>query len=392
MKIYTRSTTKEFLTNPNSKAVYLYGSNMGYSNFGDILQLKNEIWYHQKMGKFTPIVFLRLNAPYGYGHEPQNLEWFNVEHICYIADDNIKKPKGLQEIKPGSVTPHLFHVYGGGFLNSFWGKEMLNEILTIKNHLKVEKYFFSGQQISKEMAQHLSKELNGREPFVFGVRDKESLEYMQAFAPNINVRFSFDDITEIMNEWVTKQKSGVKSRLKSRVSPTALWHFNTTKYVAASNDVLAMRIHKLKKLHDYNAVLLQSYNDGSGETKDTLQTVVNMENSFPYTSYRVLNLAQLALDINPLRDAFPDIINTIGGAKIAVASSYHTAMLCVLLGIPSYLMVENEYYQQKQKALGLEVSFDRFIEEPVLRNEMIYSQMNERLDWLTHINNLLVDI
>jgi hypothetical protein len=392
MKIFARPHTKKMLTSPGAKAVYLYGSNMGYSNFGDILQLKNEAWYHSEKGYFTPVVVLRLNAPYGYSQEKQNLEWFDVEHICYIAEDGQSAPPGLVELSDPSL-PHLLHVYGGGFLNSFWGKEMLGEITEILRALNCSQYLFSGQQVSEGMAKHIHKTLRANPPLVFGVRDKQSQEYMSKHAPSLNVQFSFDDITELLVAWASSQSSlTVKGRIKARLTSSVLWHFNTTGYVSGDPSSLVSKIQDLRSQFDGSAVLLQAYNDGSGGAKDTLQTVVQLENAFPYTSYKVLNLAQLALHLNASRAQYPEIAPILAGAKMAVTSSYHTAMLCVLLGIPSYLMVENEYYAQKQRALGLEEDFQKFVRTPKLKDSLLREQVRERTHWLNDLDGLLASL
>jgi len=388
VKIFTTKETARLLGEATTKAVYLYGSNMGYANFGDILQLKNEVYYHQHQTKLIPVITLRFDAPYGFARHTENKHWYSVENICYLAKDNASVPRGWVELKKNIVMPQLLHVYGGGFLNSFWGEEMLEEIISVRDILGVKNYFFSGQQVSEGMSKTIYKRLKKNPPFTFGVRDKESLKFMQGNAKDFNVEFSFDDITELFQEWVRHKPSTVV-KMRSSLRKTVLFHFNTTGYVNSSAESLQDKLRYISANTPLQCVLLQAYNDGSGEAKDTLQTVIAMENNFPYTSYKVINLAQLALEIKPVAGHYPNLAALLSGAKMAITSSYHTAMIATLLGIPSYLMVENEYYQQKQRALGLEIDFNKFMSQPILQSNKIVTQIEERQLWLKLLDKKL---
>ena len=48
-------------------------------------------------------------------------------------------------------------------------------------------------------------------------------------------------------------------------------------------------------------------------------------------------------------------------ARLGLSCSYHTAILCSLLGVPTYLETANEYYRQKAGGLKMPSSLEEFL-------------------------------
>jgi exopolysaccharide biosynthesis predicted pyruvyltransferase EpsI len=369
----------------------MYGSNVGYANFGDILQLKSQIGFHKTITKRNPVLMLRIDAPYGFSKDGSNKDWYEVEHIIYMSNNDHGSSYGnLVKIPPKSAKPQLMHIYGGGFLNEFWGKTMLGEIIDSMSILMVKDYYFSGQQVSQPIAKYIGTTLKDNPPLLFGTRDRQSYDFMKASAIAEQTRFSFDDIIEIFQLWISNQHVGLKTKIRSKASSSVAWHYNTTGYVAEKQTNLLDTINTVKvRQPGLNCILLQAYNDPTGEAMDTLQTTVALEGAFPYTSYKVVNLAQMALSINMKQGLYPDVAGLLAGVRLAVTSSYHTAMFCAMLGIPSFLLAANGYYSQKQKALGFGEDLNKFAKSPRLRTSKLSSQIHNRQEWLNEITATL---
>jgi hypothetical protein len=118
--------------------------------------------------------------------------------------------------------------------------------------------------------------------------------------------------------------------------------------------------------------------------KDTLATVISMEDALPFLDYRVIDIAHMALLHNP---SITDIDTNLGifSGGIAISSSYHTAFFCNILDIPCYLLSENDYYKQKRAGLGEKRTLDVFLEKPSV---LSYSSfMEHRGDWLKKLSS-----
>ena len=180
---------------------------------------------------------------------------------------------------------------------------------------------------------------------------------MQLRAARAPAQHSFDDALEAMDRLVAAGTAGVP-----RPRASVLVHLNTSFYTQGEDEGLAADLGRLAGA-DGDVVLLQAFDERRVyEITDTLGTVVELEDAFPFASYRVVDLARLALALDhaPLPAALPE------GARLAYACSYHVTLLCTVLGVPCFLRARNPYYRQKRAGLGLpgDLTLDHFLERP----------------------------
>lgn len=385
MNYYAAKDTVKFLSKKQKK-VYLYGSNMGYANFGDIIQLKNEIKFHKNVTGLEPVVFLRLDAPFGSEKHARNQAWYGTQHFVYmIGEDKGKKAFDLPRIKKIHSGAPL-HVYGGGFLNGFWGKDMVGEIRHILEDFAVGEYVFSGQQLSESVLPELKQLFNYKMPALFGLRDKQSLVTLRDGLPEVNSLYSFDDVTEILTEWLGGQT------VKAKNGANVAWHFNTTHYVAEGLTSVRDKMAAVQQKYDGTHTVLQAYNDKTYQAKDSLQSIVEMEVELPFTSYQVVNIGQMALEMDANKGEYPKIGSLLAGTKVAITSSYHTAMVMNYLGVPAFLMAANDYYAQKQQGLGYSSDFEAFLKDPSINLKTFAEEKKEREAWLRILHGFFLGL
>ncbi len=389
MYFYSNQKTKELLESSKPR-VYLYGSCTGYNNFGDIIQLKNTILFHKRFTGLEPIIIMDLNSLTSANH-PKLLEsWYHTSFFIFLSSKNVDANEADLIILQNVMSGGLLHVYGGGFLNHFWAKSSAAGIESILKQLAVSDYIFSGQQIDNTAIKYLKDIFQVKIPLAFGLRDRQSLSIMKKNFPWLKPKFSFDDVTEVFEDWIKYSHSTPKIWLKTKIQkPTIMWHFNFSYYTI--NDITAM----LRKINlaiqyypKYSATTAVAYNDKSYGLIDSLRSLIEFDTSFPYTNYQVVSLAQLALIINPVNNSYPNIMHSINNIAFAVTSSYHTAMFSNFLGIPAYLISTNDYYHQKQRGLGYKNNYKNFLQDPTINLPSYEKEKSDRRAWLDTIKVL----
>ena len=127
MYYYATKQTHQFLKSTKNR-VYIFGSCGGYNNFGDVIQLKDAIAFHRKRTGVEPVVVMFLGSLEGSFHVASFQRWYDVEHFIFLSPEHLDASDArlspITEIRAGFPL----HVYGGGFLNKFWGKDMIAAI------------------------------------------------------------------------------------------------------------------------------------------------------------------------------------------------------------------------------------------------------------------------
>lgn len=374
MNYYATKETIKFLKNGSDKKVLLFGGNTGHTNYGDVLQLKNEIQFHQAKTHLAPVILFRYSDPLGASAAAANETFYNLKHIIYMTPEDLgRKSSGLYKMTdlPAGIP---MHIYGGGYLNSFWGKDIIKLIRDILGDFEVSEYVFSGQQIAKELTPDLKALFDFKSPVLFGTRDLQSFKYVKKILPK-DTRFSFDDVTEILSDWSPKKKP--KKAQKKHI----VWHFNTTHYTASNIMDIKERILRVKEKYPGRThLIVQAFNDR--EAKDSLQTIIDLESHFPLHDYKVINLSQIALEDN---SGAPAAIARLAEAELAIVSSYHVAMTLSYMDVPVYLMAANSFYQQKAKGLGYSANIEKFLRKPAINLRDFREEREQRKAWLKEL-------
>lgn len=321
--------------------VLLYGGFGGWLNFGDLLQLRGILRFYQNRN-FNPLILLHkgsLQSPFHLEllktHLSEDLLFY--ERGKFLGPD-IKEVSGLEV--------DIFHLYGGGFFNTFWGKAQLEVVERALHFFKPRRYFITGQQVSKDFLLPLKRHIELFKPEVFAVRDAESLKICKE--AGFEVEFSFDDSAEYLLEVREKIFVDVPHHFKNFKKGALFLHLNLSYYTLGSEDeIWALRERIKPYLEEADEVILvKSFQNYSLEVKDTLRAVDYIFLTHEKPTGRFLDLASFSLRENweELKDHFPEIFSE---KAFAVSNSYHTALFFTFLGIPSFLIKVNPYYLQK---------------------------------------------
>lgn len=381
--LYCDPRSQEVLAHDKGR-VLLLGGYQGYSNFGDILQLKGVIRWHAIHTGLQPVLVCQLASVSDPEFPTRLRRWFGIDSIIFYSQEaSDVSPLGLVPLRPGARIPYL-HVYGGGFLNSYWGSAQLAVIEWLHEHFGVGHYVLSGQQVDSVFSPQLRQHFARYRPLLAGGRDSESVDILsQCGAP---AEYSFDDALEPL-----LALADVTRRVPSSAELDALIHLNNSHYTRqnTAEDGLADIFVNLRKLRAHLAKsnggrhpsvgVIQAFDDC--RVVDSLGVIHRLEDAFPFSEYRVVDLAQLAMNLWTADEQAPAQALR---ASMAITSSYHVTLFCNLLRIPCFFQVRNQYYQQKLSGLGpMDSSLDRFLLKPTVLH--LDDQKQGREKWRHHL-------
>lgn len=374
---YADRRTREVLASDERKVLVYTGSN-GHSNFGDILQNKNMVAYWTARPDVVPVLFLPAFAASSPEREAALRRWSGADHVVYFGQEHEMRG-ALPEIAAIAPRSHL-HVIGGGYLNSMWGESHFAAIEAIAVDFDVDDVLFSGLQIDDSavpLFEHLSSRVTVA---AVGLRDAESLSLARSTL-SMPVVDTFDDISETLVAWV-------QPLLARRYAPTddrAVVHLNVSDY-AGGKDAVSRWRESLRDLADSGIrelVVVSSYSDEREDVRDSLRAVAALAEDFPFTIFTVVDLARVALDAS-VTEADLEALQLLRGARVALSSSYHTAMLLSLLEVPTYLVAANGYFAQKRGVFP-EVSLREFLGSPEAHVTTWDARLRVRSEWLRHL-------
>lgn len=382
MHLYADPTTLAALNRPDTRRVLLHGGYGGYGNFGDILQLKGAIRFHQAHTGRMPVVVCHLAAVTGADFSAQVRRWFGVEAVIFLADARHDlTAMGLGPVREARAIDML-HMFGGGFLNGTWGALTLRQAESLMRQFRTTRYVVTGQQLDPAFMPTLARHFQQFPPLTVGGRDDASVGLIRAYG--LPGGFSFDDASEILVDWAKRRPAAP--------TPTGrlVLHLNTSHYTDNTEPMVARLRTLLASYPAHHApLLLQSFDDARPSVQDTLQSVIGLEEAFPVLHYEVLNLARMALRLDPADTAPDPLLGCLRGDR-AMSASYHTAFFLNLLGIPCHLHASNAYYRQKTEGLGNRPSFDELLADP--RPADYTERLAARGAWLSELTALLAEI
>ncbi len=386
-QLYCDSRTREALADGGNH-VLLLGGYGGYANFGDILQLKGAIRWHQTHTGLKPVLVCFLHSVPDAGFSERLRQWFGVDAIVFAGEESADVSKlDLAALSEPPRIPWL-HVYGGGFLNSYWAPVYLPLIERLHHFFGVGFYALSGQQIDPKIAPELTRHFAECRPVVAGGRDHESVEILsRCGAP---AAYSFDDAMEPLLAMVEESKHAAQV-----AELDALLHLNASHYalegdaanwqggILTTLDELDAHLKKTNRGRRALVGMLQAYDDSRPEVIDSIEVVRQLADAFPFPEYAVFDLAQRALNLwgENTRPA------ASFRARLAVTSSYHVTLFCSLLSIPCFLQARNGYYRQKSDGLGIAgADLEQFLANPAVPDFKVLRRCREV--WLVKLEKL----
>ncbi len=339
-----------------AKCVLLLGGFTGYQNFGDILQLKHAISFHKSTTGLTPVVICDIGCIPGPGYPEKLSERLGVDHIIYFSKEYCDAGALHLKVLESPVRIPYFHTYGGGFLNRYWVQVYLSLAPDVIDFFGVGHYLLSGQQLDRKVADKLKYFFEKYPPLLIGCRDEDSLEVAKEIAPYA-AAYSFDDAFDSLLD-MTSCVSLVEDRDSRQ---TILLHLNLSRYSHDNEtareglDVYKEALRTIKSHYadkELEVVLLIAYNDlRFDEVRDTLGVLLILEDEFDFAGARILNLANLVFSSKPCGGL--NVPLQIPRSAALITSSYHTAMMGLVMGLRTWLFEENEYYHQKHAGLHL---------------------------------------
>jgi aerobic-type carbon monoxide dehydrogenase small subunit (CoxS/CutS family) len=329
--------------------ILFYGGFKGYWNFGDVIQLESNLLRarascHDPEPKFA--ICVDANVIFSKRDVDYFLRRFNITHLIMLGTD-CGKSSGLIPINDLKVKTKIFHIYGGGFLNEYWGESTIAEIKILKQVFQPEELFFTGQQISEKFIRKFSNEIKSLRPKFFGCRDVKSFEY--AKREGIESVLTGDDAIDFIAALVdTSVDMSVSNPMHTE--PNILLHINLSLYALDTRHEMPLleKINKYRRYirnhEDFHITWLQGYLEDRPEVCDTICALYKHQlmNSSMYG--KIIDLGVAAATCR-YREATTCLRRTHYAS--ALVSSYHTAMLLMALGIPVELYKSNEYYDQK---------------------------------------------
>lgn len=380
---YATKETIDSLKN-HSEKVLLIGGDFGYGNFGDILQLKGAINTVKHSDRYQPVCIFNTNAIRDIDFPNEILSYYGNHMFIFVSTfplifDHSNDP----HLVPVKIINNVvcLYMYGGGFLNPYWGNGVLEIVEFFLQKNESLKYIISGQQITDPFHSNFAKHLNKYKPIIVGVRDQNSKDLLcsQGIEPN----FSFDDATEELIK--------LNSKVKIQFGKGLFLHLNSSSYTMKSDqtkrktlDEIALDLKLIKNTFgDLDSVhLLQAYVDAREEVVDTFETISSLETRFPFPFTDQILLPLICGD-----NFNQNKINLLCG-EFAYSSSYHVAFWLSLSGIPCWLRPSNEFYRQKFDGLGMNQSLYQVLDRKNIIN--FDSQIEQRSIWLEKINHCLL--
>jgi len=373
---YADAASVAFLDNTEQK-ILLVGGDLGYGNFGDILQLRNSVELARLAGRFGVVVVLGAAAIFDDGYPEWARKNYAADAILFVSDHPLQfgdRPA----LQPVQIIRNIacVHLYGGGYLNEFWGRSQLDIVEALRRSAPRSAYVMSGQQVTPPFHSTVAEHIAVFRPILVGLRDELSVSVLRE--QGVDVAFSFDDATEALQR--------LTDCLPLRRGPGLLLHLNSSDYTGLSSQLNVLEADLTMLAADSRSsagiCLLQPFRDARHEVVDTRETIKSLDMHFPFTDARLLELAGLALS--------PRQLSAPVTGEIGYSCSYHVALWLQLSGIPCFLHGANVFYNQKSQALQIRQDLGAFLKDPVLADHRI--NLERRAAWLERFRNLLTNI
>ncbi|MDF1704974.1 MAG: glycosyltransferase [Aeromicrobium sp.] len=364
--------------------VLLHTGSNGHSNFGDILQNTNMLAYWQRRGDHPVVLFMPAYAAMPAGRDELLRGWFGIDAIVYLAAPG--HPVDLDAV-PAEFTPSrtdgLVHVIGGGYLNRRWGGHHFDTIDAMGTLFDTSQVLFTGLQIDESAIAGFSRLRESHDVVAVGTRDAASWALVAEHMPGAELD-TFDDLTEYLADWArSAPAAGAGSE---DASTRVAIHMNTSDYAGGAMAVDRWRhvLATVAATSPDEVYLISAFSDARSEVVDTWRSVAALAEDFPFAEVHVIDLAGAALRSQP-GDGLPAELEPLTGVDYALCSSYHTALLMTLLGVPTHLVAADPYFDAKAVIFG-QRSFEEFMADPTSSRPDLGDRLRVRREWLKRLD------
>lgn len=346
-RLWATQTDRQRLADARA-AVFLVGSYDGSGNYGDVLQLAAVLRTVARLSG-SPLavpVIERETLGHHRALAQRHPGMFDGAAFAFFEGDGVSHEDDLVELRltaPGPTA--LVYVYGGGFLNGWWGARKTGHVAAVEEltggrHLPV---VASGQQVDEATIAPggPGHELLARASWI-GVRDVGSLEYVREQIPGgaHRAELAGDDALPFLE------------RPQTEASEVVNLHVNDGSWISDRPEAMRENVVSLvRELGLANGEQLElqpvvAYEDPRVSEREIVSDLLERQRGR-------LEKAGLRptepLDI--LDDAISNDLTTFRRARLTVSCSYHVALTSLLAGIPAVLLAQNDYYAQKAAGL-----------------------------------------
>ncbi len=364
--------------------VLVYTGSAGFSNFGDVLQNKNVLAYWDGREGRTTTLLMPLHAAHPGGRAERLAQWYPADRIVFFSEDAVlARGAGLVEVDPPS-DGSLVHVVGGGYLNGLWGHLHFPVIDAVATWAQAP-VLFSGLQVDRAAMPGFERIARHHRIVCLGLRDHASFDLARDALPDLPVTFTFDDLTEVLQDWARAAVDRPRAPGPMRVAI----HMNTSDY-AGGDGALDHWRGVLATVHEAHPgaelLVLHAYADGRTQVRDALDTVCALAEDMPFSSFGVVDIAKASLEYRS-GDGLPPALEPLLDVDMVLSSSYHTALLGAFLRKPAYLMGVSSYFQQKAQLFRLP-ALAEFLDRPQDSILDIPEEVEARSAWLRQLGTL----
>lgn len=374
--LYATESSLDVLLDSRQKLI-LIGSDFGYGNFGDVVQHLGAVSVARECERYAIVSVMAANAIGRSSLPAWAIGVYGVDAIVYVAEYPLILEGASPDLKlvGGIRNVSVVWLYGGGFLNDFWGEYMLSAARYFLDLAPQAHYIVSGQQITPPFQSAVIDHIKSYSPRLFGVRDGLSQQALRE--SGYDARYSFDDASEMLLDLAGRVGLGRGEGL--------LLHLNSSGYTANSSLQRGIGC-ELKKIHSAGlgargVTVAQAFRDAREEVRDSTETIKQLDGGFPFPDIRVVDLVGLAL--GDRTGMHPWGIT----ASVGYSCSYHVALWLQLAGIPCWLRSSNAFYEGKARALQVTQDIDAFLREPRLADHRL--NLERRAEWIATLRSEL---
>lgn len=329
--------------------LFLVGGYDGSGNYGDVLQLATAIDTVARLPG-TPLAVPIVERE-THGHHSELMrrygERFDAAVFAFFQDRPHDPRDGLEELPPAEVrTPRaLLYLYGGGYMNGWWGGRKVahtaaaeqlaggRSLPVVASGLQVDEPTVAPGGPAHDLLRRAS---------LIGVRDADSLEL---------VRRQVSDATDRV-ELAGDDAMPFFFHPPVETSLIVNLHVNDGSWISDEPGSMRGKIVALvQELGRASAKPLElqpliAYEDPRISERRIVSELLEQHGG----SLEEAGLTALEpLDV--LEDAIGNDLAAFRRGRLTVSCSYHVTLTSLLAGIPTVMLAQNDYYEQKASGL-----------------------------------------
>jgi hypothetical protein len=327
-------------------AAVLVGSYDGSGNYGDLAQLDAGL---RLLGRLDSelLVLPVVERQFAATHETMAAELLHrPEQVLYFDAGGDPGGEGLVPVEPPEgLALAVAYLYGGGYLNPFWGERklaMLHAVEALVTGAGRVVRVASGQQVDPGWIEDLDPADSGllHRFELLGARDDVSAAALAGGGPAPNTG---DDAVGVLGA------IGTAAPPDPGASPLEVnVHFAEHAWVTDRPD----------SVREFDVGLLAALAEIAGRRVRVRPLLAYLDQRIderPGLERFTAACGERGIELTEPQALRPTGVDRLaaglGGAALTLSSSYHVALTSLLLGIPTAILGDNAYYAQKARGL-----------------------------------------